>query len=108
MDKLEKTIVHINTSVQVPINKKTLISCVQGRLFNKKWSYHLKTFFLETSISLMHDIVLEGFFTFEELYTAYQKWDPEGYANNETTKWIKEMHYLSMGKAYELGIERFI
>lgn len=107
MDKLEKSIVHINVSVQLPIDKKTIISCIKGNLLDEKWAYHIKTFFLETSISLMHDIVLSDFFTFSELYRTHQKWDPEGYAINATTEWIKEMHYLSMGKAHELGIDRF-
>lgn len=66
MDKLETAIVHINVSIQDKIDKKAICSCIKGVLFDQTWSYHVKTFFLETPISLMHDIVLSGFFTFED------------------------------------------
>lgn len=108
MNKLEIAIKHINVSVQDPIDQTTILFCIKGLLFDTKWSYHVKTFFLETPIPVMHDIVLEGFFSFEELYNACQKWDPKGYSKNDTTEWIKEMHYLSLGRADELGIDRFI
>jgi len=56
---------------------------------------------------VIHKIVLEKTFTFEELYNAYLKWDTEGIAWNETTDWIMEMCYLSTGRAYELDPKRF-
>jgi len=108
LDKLQIAITHINVSGKDPIDDETMVECINGSLFHEKWSYHVKTFFLETSIPLMHDIVLAGKFSFKELYDAHQKWDPEGYANNDTTEWIKEMYYLQMGRAHELGLARFI
>jgi hypothetical protein len=108
MDKLQIAIIHINVSVKNQIDRETFIACIEGPVYLAKWAYHIKTFFLETSIPMMHDIVLAGFFSFKNLYFAHKKWDPEGYANNETTEWIKEMYYLQMGRAYELGPARFI
>jgi len=110
MDKLQTAIIHINVSVKNQIDRETFFACIEGSISISftRWAYHIKTFFLETPIPVMHDIVLAGIFTFESLYFAHKKWDPEGYANNETTEWIKEMYYLQMGRAYELGPERFI
>jgi len=109
MDKIQTALTHINISVKDQIDRDTFVSCIEGSpLCFAKWAYHIKTFFLETPISRMHDIVLAGIFTFESLYFAHKKWDPEGYANNETTEWIKEMYYLQMGQAHELGPDRFI
>jgi len=107
MDKLQAIITHINASVKNRIDRETMVSCIKCIVRPAKWSYHINTFFLETPISLMHDIVLAGIFSFEELYVAYQKWAPEGYADNETTQWIKEMYYLQMGRAHELGPDYF-
>lgn len=107
MDKLEKAIAHINASISNKIDRESMISCIQGEP-DDKWVYHVLTFFLETSVPLMHDIALSGVFTFEELYKSHLKWDSKGYANGETTEWIKEMCYLEMGRAHELGIARFI
>jgi hypothetical protein len=108
MDKLQAALAHINISVKDQIDRETMISCIDGSLYCAKWTYHMATFFLETPISAMHDMVLSGIFSFEELYLAHQKWDPGGYANNETTEWIKEMYFLQMGRAHELGPDRFI
>jgi hypothetical protein len=108
MDKLQISLTHINGSVKDKIDRDTFIACIEDLLFAKKWAYHIKTFFLETPLPRMHDIVLAGILTFESLYFAHLKWDPEGYANNETTEWIKEMYYLQMGRAHELGPDRFI
>ncbi len=107
-DKLDMAIKHINVSIPSPIDRETFIACIKGDVSDKKWKYHISTFLLETPIDLMHDIVLEEHFNFEELYRAKQIWDKEGYANGETFEWIKEMYYLVLGKADELGIERFV
>lgn len=107
MDKLQRAIAHINVSAAKKIDRDTMIACIKGSLSIPQWSYHVKTFFLETSIPLMHDIVLSGILSFEELHNAHLRWDPEGYANNDTTEWIKEMYYLQVGRAHELGHDRF-
>lgn len=107
MDKLQVAITHINVSVKQQIDRDTMVSCLRGGV-HKKWAYHVLSFFLETPVHLMHDIVLAGTFTFEELYKAHQLWDEKGYADGETTEWIKEMYFLQMGSAHELGSARFI
>ena len=57
---------------------------------------------------MIHEIVLSGMVTFEELLEAQKQWKAEEYADENTTDWIREMAYLSMGRAAELGIARFV
>lgn len=59
-------------------------------------------------MGLIHEIVLSGIVTFEELMEAQKEWKAEEYADENTSDWIREMAYLRMGRAAELGIARFI
>ena len=108
MNQLRQALLHINVSMPIKISQIEFISCIKGDTFEKKWVNHIKAFIHETPISLIHAIILDGFFSFKELYEASIKWDSEGYSNEETNEWIKEMYFLSVGKAHELGIDRFI
>jgi hypothetical protein len=101
-------IVHINASLPGEIDESTFIACITGACTDEKWKGHVLSFFLETPVWLIHDIVLSGAFTFKELMMAQSRWKTEEYADETTTRWIHEMGYLSMGRAAELGIARFI
>ncbi|MCD6294434.1 MAG: hypothetical protein J7M20_05800 [Deltaproteobacteria bacterium] len=108
MTPVNTAIVHINASLLREIDKNTFISCITGACADEKWKGHVLSFFLETPTWLIHDMVLSGAFTFKELMDAQTRWKTEEYADENTTRWIREMGYLSMGKAAELGIARFI
>ena len=108
MTPVNTAIVHINASLPREIDKNTFISCITGACTDEKWNGHVLGFFLETPVWLIHDIVISGAFTFEELMKAQSLWKAEEYADENTIQWIREMAYLSMGKAAELGIARFI
>ncbi|MDZ7695586.1 MAG: hypothetical protein U5R49_01205 [Deltaproteobacteria bacterium] len=108
MSPLEVSIVHINASLPLEIDESTFIACIRGTCTDQKWRPHILTFFLETPAGLIHDIVLSGAVTFKELMDALSRWKAEEYADEDTTRWIQEMAYLSMGRAAELGITRFV
>jgi hypothetical protein len=108
MTPLKTAIVHMNASLPKEIDENTFIACITGTCTDEKWKGHVLGFFLETPSWLIHDIVLSGAFTFKELMVALRQWKAEEYADENTTRWIREMGYLSMGKAAELGIARFI
>lgn len=108
MTPLETALLHINVSVLVEINESTFIACMKGSCTDEKWKGHIWSFFLETPVGLIHEIVLSGVVTFKELMEAQKRWKAEEYAGESTTGWIREMAYLSMGRAAELGIARFI
>jgi hypothetical protein len=71
----------------------TLIRCIKGKEINRKWAPHINSFLEELHISLIHDIVLSGIFTFEELSDAIDAW---GCLDGPTTDWIKEMADLKV------------
>jgi hypothetical protein len=108
MTPLEKALVHINASPPMEMDDKTFVACIRGTCRDPKWRAHILSFFLETPVGLIHEIVLSGAFTFEELMDAQTRWKAEEYADEKTRGWIQEMAYLSMGRAVELGIARFI
>ncbi len=108
MSPLKAAIVHINTSLPVEIDEDTCVACIQGTCADQKWRPHILSFFLETPAGLIHEIVLSGAFTFKALMDAQRRWKAEEYADEETTRWIQEMAYLSMERAVELGITRFV
>lgn len=105
---LETAIVHINASLPMKMEEKTCIACIRGTCTDQKWRPHILAFFLETPAGLIHEIVLSKAFTFKELMDAQRRWKAEEYADEETTRWIQEMAWLSMGRAAELGIARFV
>ena len=108
MTPVKTAIFHLNASLLREIDESTFIDCITGECTNKKWKGHVLSFFLETPVWLIHDIVISGAFTFEELMDAQSRWKTKDYADDHTTRWIQEMAYLSMGKAADLGIARFI
>ena len=108
MTSLETALVHINASLPMAIDDATFIACIRGTCMDQEWRPHILSFFLETPVWLIHDIVLYGVFTFKELMDAQTRWKTEEYADEKTARWIQEMAYLSMERAAELGIARFI
>jgi len=108
MTPLETALLHVNVSVPVEIDGGTFVACIKGSCTEEQWKGHIWSFFLETPVGLIHEIVLSGIVTFKELMEAQKRWKAEEYADESTTDWIREMAYLSMGKAAELGVARFV
>jgi len=108
MTPLETALVHVNASLPIAIDDITFLTCIRGTCRDQKWRAHILSFFLETPVWLIHDIVLSAVFTFKELMDAQTRWKTEEYADEKTTRWIQEMAYLSMERATELGIARFV
>ena len=108
MTPLKTALVHVNASLPVAIDDITFVACIKGTCRARKWRAHSLSFFLETPVWLIHDIILSGVFAFKELMDAQTRWKAEEYADEKTTRWIQEMAYLLMGRAAELGTARFI
>jgi hypothetical protein len=86
----------INAPCPEKIEATTLIRCIKGEECDGKWTPHIISFLEELHISLVHDIVLSGIFTFEELSDAIDQW---GCLDGPTTEWIKEMADLKVEAA---------
>ena len=83
----------INAPCPEKIEATTLIRCIKGDECDIKWAPHINSFLEELHISLIHDIVLSGIFTFEELSDAIDTW---GFLDGPTTDWIREMADLKV------------
>ena len=92
-DFLKIAVGHVNAPCPQKIEAATLIRCIKGEEFDRKWAPHISSFLEELNISLIHDIVLAGIFRFEELSDAI---DTCGCLDGPTTGWIKEMADLKV------------
>jgi len=108
MTPLKMALLHVNASLPMEIDESTFIACIRGTCTDQTWRAHILSFFLETPVSVIYDIVLSGVLTFEEFMDGQDRWQAKEYADEKTTLWIQEMAYLTMGKAAELGIGRFV
>jgi len=86
----------INAPCPEKIEAAALIRCIKGEECDRKWAPHINSFLEELHVSLIHDIVLSGIFTFKELSDAIDSW---GCLDGPTTGWIKEMAALKMETA---------
>lgn len=94
--KLKIALAQINAACAEDISGETLIACVKGDCNASRWRAHLLSFLEELPVELIHDLVLAGIFTFQELSEAIVAW---GCGDGETTRWIDEMATLSMETA---------
>ena len=95
-DFLKIALGQINAPCPEKIEVATLIKCIKGEECDEKWAPHINSFLEELHVTLIHDIVLSGIFTFEELSDAITAWEC---LDGPTTSWIKEMADLKVEAA---------
>lgn len=100
MDPIALAIAEINAPRPIPIDRETLLIALRSRAPISAWAPHVRAFLEELPIELVHDIVLSGALSFEELATAIQVWEcPDA----DTATWIAEMAALSLESAVDSG-----
>lgn len=90
---IEIAVRQINASCPEKINAALLVACLKAGTCREKWKPHIWAFLEELPIPLIHDIVLSGVLTFEELAGAVEIWECN---DGPTTEWIREMAALRM------------
>jgi len=90
---IEIAVRQINASCPEKIDAALLIRCLKAGKCEEKWKPHLWAFLEELPIPLIHDIVLSGVLTFEEIAGATEIWEC---SDGPTTEWIREMADLRM------------
>ncbi len=95
-DKLAIALRRINAPCPVEISRESLIACIKEKDDNTEWRAHMVSFLEELPVELIHDMVLSGVFTFQELSEAIIKWEC---TDGTTTRWIKEMAALGLETA---------
>lgn len=88
------------TTVNVPLPRQVLagelVVAVLSPEPKREWRVWVASFLEDNPIELLHGIVLEGVFTFEELYRAARTWR---LADVHSYPWIKEMADLGLARA---------
>lgn len=83
----------INAPRPRPIDGATLLACLGAAAPDRAWRPHVEAFFTELSPDLIHDLVLTGLFTFEDLDRARRSWRIR---DGRTIGWIAEMADLEL------------
>lgn len=86
----------INAPRPHPIDLQSFVQCLTTPRPDARWRPHIETFFDEVSAEAIHDLVLAGIFTFEDLYRAARTWRV---TDGRNVPWIKEMADLRLEKA---------
>jgi hypothetical protein len=85
----------INAPRPYPIDAQTLVHCLMTSQPDVRWRPHIEALFDEVSAEAIHDLVLAGLVSFEDLYRAARNWRVSD-AGNVT--WIKEMADLRLAE----------
>jgi hypothetical protein len=87
----------INAPRPHPIDAKRLVRCLTTSPPDAHWRPHIEAFFDEITLEAMHDLVLAGVVTFEDLYRAARTWRA---TDGRNVPWIKEMADLRLARAH--------
>jgi hypothetical protein len=86
----------VNAPRPHPIDAKTLVRCLTTSRPDARWRPHIEALFDEVSPEAIHDLVLAGVVTFEDLYRAARTWSA---ADGGNVAWIKEMADLRLARS---------
>jgi len=96
----ERKVAFVLTTINAPrphrIDPRTFVHCLTTARPDKRWRPHIEAFFDEVSAEAIHDLVLAGIVTFEDLYRAARTWRV---THGSNVPWIKEMADLRLAKA---------
>jgi hypothetical protein len=86
----------INAPRPQPIDAKTFVHCLTTSQPEGRWSPHIEAFFDEISPEAIHNLVLAGIITFEDLYRTARTWRA---TDGNNVPWIKEMADFRLARA---------
>ncbi|MEA1673356.1 hypothetical protein [Nitrospirillum sp. BR 11163] len=104
---LARALSTINAPRSAPVDGPGLVALLLAPAPLEDWRAHVEALFDEVSMGTLHDLVLSGLLTFEDLYRALRTWRVPDASN---AAWITEMADLSLGRAAatHLGADRHI
>jgi hypothetical protein len=77
------------------LDAKGLVHCLLTPTPDHEWFPHVEALFDEVSVEALHDLVLAGLVSFEDLYRAARTWRV---TNGRNLPWIKEMADLRLAR----------
>jgi hypothetical protein len=94
--KINFVLATINAPRPQPIDAMTLVHCLTTGRPEQRWRPHVEALFDEVAPEAIHDLVLAGIVTFEDLYRAARTWRATHGGN---VPWIREMADLRLARA---------
>lgn len=94
--KVEAILATINAPRPQPIGTNDLVHCLTTSRPERRWRPQIEAFFDEVAPEAIHDLVLAGIVTFEDLYRAARTWRVTHGGN---VPWIREMADLRLARA---------
>jgi hypothetical protein len=85
----------INAPRPYPLSAAELVHCLVTARPDPKWLPHVEAFFDEVSEEAIHDIVLTGVVSFEDLHRAARNWRV---TDGRNVAWINEMADLRLAR----------
>lgn len=92
---LRAVLATVNAPRPTPLSSRELVHCLLTDRPDPKWRPHVEAFFDEVAAEAIHDIVLTGVVSFEDLMRAARIWRVT-HGNN--VEWINEMADLKLAR----------
>lgn len=78
----------VNAPRSLHVDAVTMLACLRLQCRDERWKPHVRSFFQEVGIGVIHDMVIEGSLSFRELAEAMDAWEVEEF---DSARWIREM-----------------
>ncbi|MGY3494215.1 hypothetical protein [Bradyrhizobium sp. USDA 4502] len=96
-ENLTAAVTTINTPMPVRIDEGTLLACLRGEISERKWRVYVQALFDEVDVSVLHNLVIDHFVTFNDLLKAIDTWQV---TESENERWVREMASFEMGRSH--------
>jgi hypothetical protein len=93
--QVKSVLTTINVPRPAPIDVNDFVHCLLTREPDARWRPHMEALFDEVSPEAIHDLVLAGIVSFEDLYRAARTW---GVTDGRNVGWVHEMADLRLAK----------
>ncbi|MBR0990316.1 hypothetical protein JQ580_06255 [Bradyrhizobium japonicum] len=102
-ENLTAAVTTINTPMPYSIDEDTLLACLKGDIYERKWRVHVQALFDEVDVSVIHNLVVDHVVTFDELSKAIDAWKV---TESDNERWVREMASFEVGRAAAEGAGR--
>jgi hypothetical protein len=96
-ENLTAAVTTINTPMPIRIDEGTLLACLRGEISERKWRVYVQALFDEVDVSVIHNLVLDHFVTFDDLLKAIDTWQ---ISESDNERWIREMASFEVGGSH--------
>lgn len=103
LENLTAAVTTINTPMPSRIDEGTLLACLKGENLEGKWRVYVQALFDEVDVSVIHNLVVDHFVSFEDLLKAIDTWQV---TESENERWIREMASFAVGRSHAEGTDR--